>query len=84
MNVRGHYGSPRIGVTPDDLRGLARTLEPRSVFYDPKLFNDPETARASEKVFREHPTRTWAILAAAGVAIVGIGIVGAKRGVKFM
>ena len=49
---------------------------------------DPEYQKKSQEaekiVWEKHPTRTPAILLATAGAIVLIGIIGAKRGVRFM
>jgi hypothetical protein len=71
MNERGHYGTSRVG---------------QALYYwaisDPKYRS--ESKEAEEKVWEKHPTRTGGILLAALGAIVVIGVVGAKRGVRFM
>jgi hypothetical protein len=84
MNERGHYGTSRIGKTADDVRQITRAIEPRAVFFDPeayKLNTDPDVTRAVEKGW-------WSgsapILIGALAAIIGIGVIGAKRGVKLM
>jgi hypothetical protein len=56
-----------------------QALSPASVFYSPDAFTPPQL---------DEKAGWWsgsaAILIAAGVAIVGIGVVGAKRGLKLM
>jgi len=86
MNARGHYGTSQIGQDPHPgVKTALRIIAPSSVFFDPDAYRaDPETKAAEEKVWREHPKRTGGILLVTIGAIVAIGVVGAKRGVKFM
>lgn len=84
MNDRGYYGASRIGQTADDVRLITRAIEPRTVFFDPEAYKfnpDPDVERAVQKGW-------WSgsapILIGAIAAIIGIGIIGAKRGVKLM
>lgn len=81
MNARGQYGTSRIGDDASQarkIRDVARVVEPRSVFYDPDAF-DPKT---QPKV--EIGTKGTVVLLVALGAIVAIGVVGTKRGVKWM
>jgi len=82
MNERGQYGTPRTGQTADDLRHLGRVLVPRSVFYDPEAGKvDPETAEMAKKGWWKGSTP---ILIGSLAAIIGIAIIGGKRGMKLM
>jgi len=82
MNERGHYGASRLGQTADDVRHIARVIEPRSAFYDPEGFKvDPEVARAAKQGWWKGSAP---ILIGSLAAIVGIAIIGSRRGMKLM
>ena len=81
MNDRGQYGISGVGDDASQARkarDISRVIEPRSAFYDPDAF-DP---KIQPKV--EIGTKGTVVLLAALAAIIGSGIVGTKRGLKWM
>jgi len=72
MNERGHYGPSRIGQDP------ARYV------LDPE-YRHFEQERLRRDIGDEGiSTQGKVILGAAAILIIGIGVVGTKRGVRFM
>jgi hypothetical protein len=75
MNARGHYGSTQVGQ-----------------FYSSpgRYLTDPEYRRFEDKQFAcdtggmKISTQGEIILGVAAALIIGIGVVGIKRGVRFM
>jgi hypothetical protein len=81
VDERGKYGTSRVGDDASQarkVRDISHAIEPRSAFYNPDAF-DPKT---QPKV--EIGTKGTVVLIAALAAIIGIGVVGTKRGVKWM
>jgi hypothetical protein len=74
MNERGQYGTPRVGQFPFTPNPEMYVMNP-----DYRRLYTPEVP----KDFKISDTGA-AILLASTVAIVAIGVVGAKRGMKLM